>query len=335
VLSKLYGVVAARRRNWYGRRPHLRRRLTRPVVSVGSLAVGGRGKTPVTALIAEMLRDAGERPAVLSRGYARRRHVDGVVVVRDRDRVLTTLEVAGDEPLMLAERLSGVSVLVSEDRYAAGCLAESELDATVHVLDDGFQYLTLDRDVDLLLVRPEDMREKTLPFGQLREVFETARVADAIVFDDVEGADIEELSRSFGVSPGFTMIRSIAPPRPFSNSGNVDPIGPDARVIAVAGIAAPERFIQSLKQTSFNVVDALPFKDHHQFTTTDVARITERIVATSAEWVFTTEKDAVRLTPFEPLPFRLATVPLAVTIEPADRFRTWLLRCIDVEEVRP
>ena len=81
MLSKLYGVIAATRRDWYERRPHLRRRLTRPVVSVGSVAVGGRGKTPVTALIAEILRDAGERPAVLSRGYARQRHVDGVVAV--------------------------------------------------------------------------------------------------------------------------------------------------------------------------------------------------------------------------------------------------------------
>lgn len=334
MLSKLYGVIAATRRDWYERRPHLRRRLTRPVVSVGSLAVGGRGKTPVTALIAEMLRDAGERPAVLSRGYARQRHVDGVVVVRDQDRVLTTLEVAGDEPLMLAERLYGVSVLVSKDRYAAGYLAESELDATVHVLDDGFQHLTLERDIDLLLVCPEDRREKTLPFGRLREVCETARVADAIVFDDVEGVDIEELSHSFGVSLGFRMIRTIAPPRPFNDNGNVDPIGSNARVIALAGIASPERFIQSLKQTGFNVVDALLFKDHHQFTTIDVTRITERFMATRAEWVLTTEKDAVRLTPFEPLPFRLATVPLAVAIEPAESFRSWLLRCIDSDGSR-
>jgi tetraacyldisaccharide 4'-kinase len=130
----------------------LRRRLTRPVISVGNLAVGGRGKTPIVASIARELLAMGERPAILTRGYARIRPEDGIVVVRDPDGIRGDLARAGDEPLMLARELGGVSVLVSSDRYLAGRLAEHALAATVHVLDDGFQHLQLDRDIDIVLI---------------------------------------------------------------------------------------------------------------------------------------------------------------------------------------
>ena len=126
MLSAVYARGAAWRRWWYAR-PGARRRLSRPVVSVGALAAGGSGKTPVAALVAELLRDAGERPAVLSRGYGRRVSTRGVVVVRDPDRLRAGIDTAGDEPRMLAERLDGVSVLVCRDRYRAGRMAETRL----------------------------------------------------------------------------------------------------------------------------------------------------------------------------------------------------------------
>jgi tetraacyldisaccharide 4'-kinase len=77
----MYGRAARFRRAWYGRHPERVRRLSRPVISVGNLTVGGSGKTPLVAAIARLLLDAGERPAVLSRGYGRRHAADGVVVV--------------------------------------------------------------------------------------------------------------------------------------------------------------------------------------------------------------------------------------------------------------
>jgi tetraacyldisaccharide 4'-kinase len=81
MLSTVYAAVARRRRRYYATHPHLQRALSRPVISIGNLAVGGRAKTPLAALVATRLRDLGERPAILSRGYARRDAADGVVVV--------------------------------------------------------------------------------------------------------------------------------------------------------------------------------------------------------------------------------------------------------------
>ncbi len=100
---------------------------------------------------------------------------DGVTVVSDGAAILADVAHAGDEPLMLARALPGVPVLVGVDRYRSGTLAERDYDVTVHILDDGFQHLTLARDVDLLLVAEEDLADRPLPGGRLREALRRPR----------------------------------------------------------------------------------------------------------------------------------------------------------------
>ena len=345
MMSALYARGAAWRRRWY-ERPGARRRLSRPVVSVGALAAGGSGKTPVAALVAELLRDAGERPAVLSRGHGRRVRTRGVVVVRDPDELFAGIDTAGDEPRMLAERLDGVSVLVSRDRYRAGRLAETRLGATVHVLDDGFQHLPLARDLDLVLVRTEDLDQPTFPAGRLRERPATARLADALVVDAADRDAAGVVAGRLGASTWFRLRRSLGAPRPVVSraadgaaatagpgpgetsgpagaaGGIVEGTGP---VLAVAGIAAPERFRDALAGAGFEVAGMLAFADHHRFTPGDVRRIAAAAAASGARLVLTTEKDAVRLAPLAPFDFAAAAAPLRVAVEPADGFRAWLI----------
>ena len=330
-LSALYGRAAAWRRRWYARRPTARRRLSRPVVSVGALAAGGSGKTPVAALVAELLRDAGERPAVLSRGYGRRARSRGAVVVRDPEGLRAGVDTAGDEPRMLAERLDGVSVVVAHDRYLAGRLAETRLGATVHVLDDGFQHLRLARDVDILLLRADDLEQPTFPAGRLRETPPAARLADALVVEagdaDIAGAVADRL----GVATRFVLRRSLGVPRPIAGSRaladavSLDQARRAGPVLAVSGIAAPQRFRHALAAAGFEVAGTLAFADHHRFTPADLRRIAAQAAAHDAGLVLTTEKDAVRLTPLAPFDFAVAAVPLRVTVEPDERFRAWLL----------
>ena len=350
MLSALYARGAAWRRRWYERRPAARRRLSRPVISVGALAAGGSGKTPVAALVAELLRDAGERPAVLSRGYGRRVRVRGPVVVRDPEALRAGVDRAGDEPRMLAERLDGVSVVVAHDRYLAGRLAETRLGATVHVIDDGFQHLRLARDVDLVLMSPEDLGQPTFPAGRLREGPRTARLADALIVDTAGADAAGAVADRLGAAAWFGLRRSLAPPRPVAAPGARDrAAGADAGqvgvlpaaaaaagaapvaaalagpVFVVSGIAAPERFREALAQAGFEVAGALAFADHHRFTPADVRLMAAQAAAHDAALVLTTEKDAVRLAPLAPFDFALAAVPLRVAVEPAARFREWLL----------
>jgi len=213
IASQFYSGLARIRRSAVASTPGAVRRLDRPVVSIGNLVVGGSGKTPLTALVARLLADAGERPAVLSRGYARVAADDGVTVVSDGLRLRADLARAGDEPLLLARSLPGVAVLVCADRFLAGRLAERHLGATVHVLDDGFQHMQLARDVNLLIVDRADVdRPRLLPSGRLREPLSAARAADGVL---VTGAEDDEaaqrIAERLGVAEWFTLHRDVEP----------------------------------------------------------------------------------------------------------------------------
>ena len=152
---------------------------------MGALAAGGSGKTPMVAWLARMLVEMGERPAILSRGYGRADPVEGAAVIRDFEGIVSSLAVAGDEPWMLARALDGVAVVAAEDRHLAGRLAETHLGATVHLLDDGFQHLRLERGADLVLLSAADLDDRVLPAGRLRERLATAARADALLLVDV------------------------------------------------------------------------------------------------------------------------------------------------------
>ena len=314
MISTLYAAVARRRRERYARNPALRRRLRRPVISVGNLAVGGRGKTPTVACIARLLIEAGEHPAVLSRGYGREQRVEGVVIVRDPGGIRADLPRSGDEPLMLARQLAGASVLVCEDRYLAGRLAEHHLGADVHILDDGLQHMQLDRDVEIVLVGRDDVeRPVTLPSGRLREPLDTIIVADAILVEpgvEIESAGVP--ARVFGTRR--TMGAPVC-------EGAACPQGP---VVAIAGIASPSSFFAGLETAGHRVARKIEFPDHHRFSARDVAAIASEVRSTGAVCVLTTEKDYVRLLPFRPFPVPIAFVPLTMEPEPLPEFAAWL-----------
>ena len=311
MMSALYAAAARRRREWYAARPDARRRLRHPVISIGNIAAGGRGKTPFAASVARMLLDMGERPAILSRGYARTEPRDGVVVVRDATGIRADLARAGDEPFMLARQVPGAVVAVSPDRYLAGRLAEHHLGATVHVLDDGFQHFQVDRDVDIVLVTGEDLSAETFPRGRLREPADVLVAADAIVV-------LDEAEVPPGHAPVFRARRTIGAPvfdRPAQKG---------APMFAVAGIAEPRGFFTALGAAGVEIAATRAFRDHHPYTLRDVARIFDEAATSGAGSVVTTEKDYVRLLPFRPFRLPVGWVPLTMEPEPADAFRAWL-----------
>jgi tetraacyldisaccharide 4'-kinase len=304
-LGAAYARVAALRRAWYAH-PGRTRRLAHRVISVGNLSLGGSGKTPVVAALARFLRQQGERPAILTRGYRRRGATEGVLVVSDGEHVLEPVERSGDEPQLLARTLPGVPVLVAADRFLAGTFAERHFGATVSILDDGFQHVQLERDVDLLLVSTDDLSDRVVPAGRLRESLETAKLADAVL---VAGSEEEAVavattlnhSTTFRVTPKYHAAEE------------------PQRVVAFAGIARPERFFNALRSLGYEVARELAFPDHHWYTARDIARIQDAARETSAPLIITTEKDAVRC------PLQCAVLGLSVDIEPAAEFERWLI----------
>jgi tetraacyldisaccharide 4'-kinase len=316
-VSTLYSAIVRRRRERYARRPDLRRRLRRPVISVGNLAVGGRGKTPTVASIARLLLEMGEQPAILSRGYGRRVAEDGVVIVRDAVGIRADLDRSGDEPLMLARQLAGVAVLSSSDRYLAGRLAEHHLGATVHVLDDGFQHLQLDRDVDLVIVAGEDLeaQARTLPGGRLREPPDALLAADAVLAadEDVFALGPKPRHAAFEIFRLRKMLGEV----------------PAGRSLAAAGIARPERFFADLRAAGHALAGTMAFRDHHRYSARDVERLFRAARAEGADRIITTEKDYVRLLPYRPFPLPVSWMPLTMEPDPLPDFRIWLAAALD------
>ena len=362
----MYGRAARFRRAWYGGRPHWTRRLVQPVISVGNLTVGGSGKTPAVAALARLLVAAGERPAILTRGYRRRRAADGVVVVSDGRTVLVPTLESGDEPQMLARALPGVPVLVSPDRHLAGRLAERTFGCTVHLLDDGFQHVQLARDIDLLVISAADLDERLLPGGRLREPLQAAAAADGLLVSGTEDAatadDAAAVAARLGVTPVFRMIPRYEPPRlvepQFVEPQRREPqrVAPQRassvhgrRVVAVAGVARPERFFAALRAEGldqgqnggWDVVREIVFRDHHWFSRRDLVVIQQAAVDAGADLVVTTEKDAMRLdgasvgasAGANSIPW--AFLPQQVGIEPPAAFAAWLHQRLDAARVAP
>jgi len=309
LIGSAYAAAARARRGYFTRRPDRQRTLDRPVISIGNLAGGGRAKTPLAALAAAILRDAGERPAILSRGYGRRDPADGVVVVRDPSGIRADLDRSGDEPLMLARALDGVAVLVSASRFLAGRLAETQLGCTVHLLDDGFQHFDLHRDADLVVVAQADLdRPVTLPSGRLREPLDAASAADAFVA--LDGADLSPLAAG----------------RPVWHARRTEPRATTGEpVLAVAGIASPAAFFTALRGGGWQVAAELALRDHHRYTRADLDRIAAAARAAGAARVVTTEKDLVRLLPFRPFDLPIEAVPLTLELDDRASFAAWLL----------
>jgi tetraacyldisaccharide 4'-kinase len=307
-LSSLYGGIVAGRNALYDRGWLRARRLQGPVISVGNLSLGGSGKTPFIILLGELLRARGIRFDVLSRGYGRQTRglllVDPAGLPRD----------FGDEPLLIARRLQA-PVVVGEDRYAAGRFAESKFGPQMHLLDDGFQHRPLARDFDIVLVTPEDARDRLLPAGRLREPLRSLQRADAVAL--VSGASAESFPVNHKIV--WRIRRGIV-------TENAQAI--PARPIVFCGIARPQNFLLQLRAAGIDPVAEAFFRDHHAYTEKDIRELLALQERSEAGGFITTEKDAVNLGGYLSALPPLAVVPVKMELADAANAVDTMLRVI-------
>ncbi len=307
------------------------------VVVVGNLTVGGTGKTPIVHKMAQILARRGRRVAVLSRGY--KGSTDSMLkrfwrwlshgsrpeplVVSDGSKVLAGPDEAGDEPYMLARNLlaDGVVVIVDRDRVEAGRFALRRFGVDTILLDDGLQYLPLRGQINLLLVDSRDPfgNGAMLPRGILREPVANLSRASYVFLTKSSGPpDPELLALIRKHNPAAEIIPCAHRPSDLVavDAEGVLPLSwiKDKRVAAFCGIATPERFEETLGALGAVMVSSRRFLDHHAFTDEDLDEVLEQALASGAEAIVTTEKDAVRLqSRFRP-PLPLLFVRLEVGI---------------------
>jgi tetraacyldisaccharide 4'-kinase len=290
----IYAAGARIHRGLY--RSGLRRstRLACRVVSVGSLVVGGAGKTPAAAWIAAALHRRGHKVVLASRGYGRRGR-GRVVVASDGRFVRGSAETVGDEPMVLAGSTPGVPVLVGRDRALLGWRAQASFGAEVLVLDDGFQHHRLERDVDVLVLDAAFGLGNgyCLPRGPLREPAGALRWADVlgVVDGPLDPADAARLERLAPGAHRFAARRQPRSLRPLAGGGGLDPgVLAGREVGLIAGLARPASLRRSLEQLGARVVAERCFPDHHRYRPADLVGLARE----APLWV-TSQKDAVKL----------------------------------------
>jgi tetraacyldisaccharide 4'-kinase len=304
-LVPLYGAALAIKRLMFRTGWLKQNRLAHPVISIGSISAGGAGKTPVVLMLAEILRRRGYAARILTRGYGRTSELIERVEPYD------DAGFHGDEPVLLAQR-SGVPVFAGADRYRVGLYAEKDEEfekIVVHLLDDGFQHRQLARDLDIVLLTEEDVRDMLLPAGNLREPLNALRKADVIVLRAEEEKPLRRFVAELMAGQASPIIWTIQRRLSLGEGGEITlPSMP----VAFSGIARPENFLKMLNAEGYMPVTRVDFPDHHKYADQDVATLLERARHNGANGFVTTEKDAVKLTPL--MTDRLEAVgPVVVT----------------------
>ncbi len=304
-LSYLYGLGVRLRLTAYRRRK--KKSLPGFVVSLGNLTVGGTGKTPAACMLAEWALSEGYGVAILSRGYGGR-YQEKVLEVSDGYHISAGPAEAGDEPYLLSKKLQGVPVIVSRKRYLAGLFAHKKFRSNFFILDDGFQHLALKRDLDLVLLDASNSfgNGYLLPRGPLREPVNQLKRADAFVItrsghDGSSDALMEDLEKRY---PGKPIFRSDHIPEKviFHNlrSAQNTEIINGRRIMAFAGIARPEVFMETLTELGAELVFFKAFKDHHAFHQHEIKDLMTEKRRLGVDYVLTTEKDWFRMEHLQP-----------------------------------
>ncbi|MFN7921332.1 MAG: tetraacyldisaccharide 4'-kinase [Bryobacteraceae bacterium] len=297
------------------------RRLAKPVISIGSIAAGGAGKTPIAIATARLLSGSGREPAILTRGY-RRQASEPIIVPRGGSAPVAQ---TGDEAQELIR--SGVAAVgIGKDRHATAQLLKSD----IFILDDGFQHWSLARDIDIAVVDTLDPfpGNACIPLGLLREPPRALARASAIVLSRCQSGRCHtalerEIRRH---NPGAPIFRSRLEAKAWRPIGSGDPVPPDHflndRTAAFCGLGNPASFWSTLRQLGYRPVSLTAFPDHHRYSPADLALLLDPALSV----LLTTEKDRWNLVSsgIEAATPRIYSLVVEASFEDPCGFAEWL-----------
>ena len=309
-LAILFGKIAARRRARYLAGSLKSEKLPIPVVIVGNLHAGGTGKTPITTALVAALQARGIAVGIISRGYGRSLKTPHVLTAN------SSAAEAGDEPLLLYRRTHAPTAVASRRVEAARALLAAHPEVQLIIADDGLQHYALARDLEICVFPAADAARSdldVLPNGGLREPIARLREVNAIVFSQAAPPVAHAAQQHFRLPPHIALFTSqihanapyrYAQPSEKLHSGSLKP---HARCIAIAAIARPQRFFDSLTALGIPLAHTIALPDHAAL---DIAALP------TADYIFVTEKDAAKLPPPPHAPSNIWVLPIDAQITP-------------------
>jgi tetraacyldisaccharide 4'-kinase len=327
VISKVYGGAVKLRRAFYEKSVLKSKKLSCIVISIGNITVGGTGKTPMTIYVANVVKDLGYNVAIVSRGYKGKAETAGGIV-SDGKTLLMAPEIAGDEPYMMAARLRDVPIIVGKNRFKAGRLAIRKFSPHILVLDDGFQHLKLQRDLDLVLLdyRKPFGNGHLLPRGVMREPASALFCANAIILTRSDTLDDKEMTSLLQrlrfnerKKPVYRAIHKQLVYKIINREKNIKEALKQSfdcikgrNVFAFSGLADNHHFRRTLKNLKCSVAGYLEFPDHHSYSDSDLKDILVAAKKSMSECLITSEKDYVRIAHKIALPIDLYVVGIEI-----------------------
>jgi len=256
------------------------RSLPRPVISIGNIAWGGTGKTPIVEYVSRFYLNRRKTPLILIRGYG------------------------ADEHKQLAKQLPDAKFGVGPDRFREGEKALKINSADVIILDDGFQHWKLKRDLDIVSINVLNPfgNYSLLPRGILREPLGSLKRASIVVLTDVNLTPRKELedlkAKIHSLSPKIEFIEAYREPLYFYRPESRERIQVGRlhgqRATAFSGIGTPRSFQMLLNQIGLRTVRNFEYSDHHPYTDDELREIVRAKEASESQEIITTEKDFYR-----------------------------------------
>jgi len=299
-LSILYQALVKIRNRRFDSNQNEFTQLNARVVSIGNITVGGTGKTPLVMAVTELLQGAGHRVAILTRGYARNGKIPSVVT--DGNHIQMSAAEAGDEPFMMAHRLSNVPVIVGANRSQTGQIAMDRFHPDTIILDDGFQHRQVARDVDVVTLDATHPFGNgwPLPAGPLREPLSALKRADLIVLTRTDQIDDPEpIIQTIRRRTEAPILTAVHQPLDWIRLDTEEILPLDYLrnrfCLGFCGVGNPDSFEMTVRSTGIERLKTIPFRDHHVFTMRDYKRIDRAAEKFGAVALVTTEKDGARL----------------------------------------
>ena len=317
------------------------KRLPCAVIAIGNITVGGTGKTPMTIYIAKLVKELGYKAAVISRGYKGEAEKTGGIVSNGR-KICMGPDQTGDEPYMIALNLTGFPVVVGQNRFKAGKSVIKNFDPDVIILDDAFQHLKIDRDINIVLLDKTHPvgNSYLIPRGILREPVSSLQRGDAFVLtrsDNKKPEYLPQLRKFTRDKPVFESFHQpyifrIVPgetgkPEKFisdRSSDNFDFLK-NKHLYLFSGIAVNNEFYRSVKELKGNIKGFLEFPDHYEYSDKDLDKILRSAKEVKADFIITTEKDYAKIAHRVNWPIDLLVIGVEISFkEKRDTFHAFI-----------
>lgn len=331
--SPIYGWLMTTRAALFRKNIFRQHSLPVPVISIGNLTMGGSGKTPVVMYLANLLKENGYSPAIISRGYGGK-STGKCNIVTVGDEPLLTAEDAGDEPFMLAKGLKGIPVITGKSRIHPCRHAVETLKADVILLDDGFQHIAIKRNIDIVLFNATTLagNSRVFPGGILREPVNALERCHAFMLTGVTEDNRERagkfaalLKKRFPDKPLFSTKIGKIELRLHCEKRTVADPSALGQMYGFCAIANPVRFHDSIKTIGASLVRFRSFRDHKNYSQRTIDKLCREAETLGAAGLLTTEKDFVKISQYR---LTLPLYVLEVKIEPDDKFEEYVLEKI-------